>query len=117
MRTLQVTNGDLVISSGDFAMIEGDEEVAQSVRMTMETARGEWFLNLEFGMRREPFESKPYNDEEVRAAIIDAATDDTRIAAVDDLEMTFNNALRTLAVTMQLQKADGDTIAIEEVGI
>lgn len=117
MRTLKVENGDLVISAGEFAMVEGDEELAQSVRMTMETAQGEWFLNVDFGMRRDPFESKPYNEEEIRASIIEAATDDTRISSVEGLSLAFDKFVRTLGVSLQLQKADGQTIIIEEVEI
>lgn len=117
MRTLKVQNGDIVISAGEFAMIDGDEELAQSVRMTIETARGEWFLNEDFGMFRDPFESKPYNEEEIRASIIEAATDDTRIASVENLALVFDQAVRSLAVELVLQKTDGDTITIEEVEI
>lgn len=117
MRTLEIRNGDLVISAGEFAVIEGDQELAQSVRMTMETAREEWFLNEDFGMRREPFETKPYNEEEVRAAIIEAATDDTRITAVDNLTFAFDRPGRFLSVALELQKNDGDTITVEEVRI
>lgn len=109
--------GDIVISAGEFAMIEGDEELAQSVQMTMQTARGEWFLNEDFGMYREPFENKPYNEEEVRASIIEAATDDTRIVSVDTLSLVFDKAMRSLSVDLELQKADGDSITIEEVEI
>lgn len=117
MRTLAITNGDLVISAGDFAMIEGNEEIAQSVRMTMETARGEWFLNPLFGMRREPFENKPYNEEEQRSAIIEAATDDDRIASVENLVFTFDRAARIQNIRLDLLKTNGENVTIEEVGI
>ncbi len=110
-------NGDIVISAGEFAMIQGDEELAHSVQMTMQTARGEWFLNEDFGMYRDPFESKPYNEEEVRASIIEAATDDTRIVSVDNLALVFDKVVRSMSVSLVLQKADGDTITIEEVEI
>lgn len=117
MRTLKVQNGDLVIAAGEFAMVEGDEELAQSVRMTMETAQGEWFLNLDFGMLRDPFENKPYNEEEIRASIIEGATDDPRITSVEELSLVFDKVARTMGVSLQLQKADGRTIEIEEVEI
>lgn len=117
MRTLKIQNGDLVITAGDFMMIEGDEELAQSVRMTMETAQGEWFLNADFGMRREPFENKPYNEEEIRASIIEAATDDTRISSVENLTTTLDRVARSLGVMLELQKVDGETITIEGVEI
>lgn len=117
MRTLELRNGDLVISSGELAMIEGDHELAQSVKLTMETARGEWFLNEDFGMLRDPFEAKPHNEEEIRAALIEAATDDERITAVDDLTVAFDRPGRLLSVSMTLQKSDGDTINVEEVTI
>lgn len=117
MRTLEIYNGDLVISSGDFAMIEGNEEVAQAVKVTMETARGEWFLNPLFGMRREPFENKPYNEEEQRSAIIEAATDDERVASVENLSFAFERAARVEHVRLDLLLTNGENVTIEEEGI
>lgn len=117
MRTLKITNGDLVISAGDFAMIEGDEELAQAVRSTMETARGEWFLDPDFGMMREPFEEKPYNEEEQRSAVIEAATEDDRIASVENLVIAFDRGVRKQMIAFDLIKSDGEVVTIEEVGI
>lgn len=117
MRTLQVTNNDLVIFNGDFQMVEGDAELAQSVRMNIEAARGEWFLDLNYGMDREPMETKPYNEEMVQLSIIEAATSDERIASVENLKMSPNFATRRLAVSMQLVKETGEIIDLEGVEI
>lgn len=117
MRTLKVTNGDLVISNGDFAMIEDDEELAQSVRMNLEAAQGEWFLDLNYGMDREPFETKPFNEEAARLAIIEAATTDERIQAVDQLDLVPDFKTRRLSVTMTLLKTNGEEVQLEGVEI
>lgn len=115
MRTLEVKDGDLVISSGELNMVEGDLEIAQSVRMTMETAQGEWFLNPDFGMDREPLENKIFNEEAVRASIVEAATDDERIESVNDLVFAQDKSNRMLHVSLELQKTDGEAVRIEGV--
>lgn len=118
MRTLQVTAGDLVISNGDFAMISDNEELAQSVRMNIEAAKGEWFLDEEYGMDREPFEEKPFNEEAARLALVEAATADERIEAVAEIEMTPDFKTRRLKVRMELTKLNTDeTIVLEGVEI
>ena len=115
MRTLKVTNGDLVISNGDFAMIQNDEELAQSVRMNLEAAQSEWFLDLNYGMDREPFEEKPFNEEAARLAIIEAATADDRIQAVNELIMTPDFKTRKLKVSLTLIKETGELVQLEGV--
>jgi len=117
MRTLKVTNGDLVISNGDFAMIQEDEELAQSVRMNIEAAQGEWFLDLNYGMDREPFETKPFNEESARLAIVEAATADGRIQAVDRLELVSDFNSRRLSVSMTLIKTNGEEVQLGGVEI
>lgn len=117
MRTLEVYNRDLVIRNGDFNMIEGDDELAQSVRMNIEAAQGEWFLDLNYGMDREPFETKPFNEEAAQLALIEAATADERIASVENIVMTPDFVTRRLKVTMRLIKETGDTLDIEGVEI
>jgi len=117
MRTLEVYNRDLVISNGDFNMIEGDAELAQSVRMNIEAARGEWFLDLNYGMDREPFETKPFNEDAAQLAIIEAATADERIASVENIVLTPDFQTRRLKVTMQLIKDTGDILEVEGVEI
>lgn len=115
MRTLEVYNLDLVIRNGDFNMIEGDDELAQSVRMNLEAAQGEWFLDLNYGMDREPFETKPFNDEAARMAIIEAATADERIASVEDIVLTPDFQTRRLKVTMRLIKDTGEILDVEGI--
>lgn len=117
MRTLKVTNGDLVIGNGNFTMIEDDEELVQSVRMNLEAAQGEWFLDLNYGMDREPFETKPFNEEAVQLAIIEAATTDERIQAVDQLELVPDFKNRRLTVSMKLLKANGEEVVLEGIDI
>ncbi|WP_426353649.1 DUF2634 domain-containing protein [Exiguobacterium sp. R-39] len=115
MRTIKVTNGDIVINNGDFVMIDEDEELAQSVRMNIEAAQGEWFLDLNYGMDRESIETKPYNEEAVQLAIIEAATADERIQSVEDLVLTPDFMTRRLSVSMRLIKQTGEEVALEGI--
>lgn len=115
MRTLELKDGDLVIRGGGLSMVEGDKELEQSVQIEMQTARGEWFLNPLMGMDREPLLGKRLNEEEARAAILEAATADPRIETVENI--TFTRDGRNLLVTLELTKTDGESLLLEEVEV
>lgn len=113
MRTLRIIDGDLVIKDGTFATVEGDNDLTQSVEHTLRTAKGEWFLDEEHGLERDAILGKFLNEEEATDAIIEAVTQDDRIASVEGIAYTFDKATRTIGVTMTLRKADDTTIDVE----
>lgn len=116
MKTLLLDEtGDLVLEQGSFLWIEGDEELAQSVRMILGTAKGEWFLDEEFGLDREPIFVKKFNENEARDSIIEALSVEPRIASVE--EMKFTREGRVLSVDLTLRKQDGETLYVQGVNL
>lgn len=113
MRTLTLENGDLVMQNGTFATISGDAELAQSVENALLTAKGEWFLDEEHGLERDALLGKGFNEGEATDAIIEAVTQDERIASVEDILFTFNRQTRTLTVSMKLRKTEDEVIDLE----
>ena len=41
---------DFRISNGEIALVQGTDNVAQQIRITLRTELGEWFLNTNFGL-------------------------------------------------------------------
>ncbi len=113
MRTLTLENGDLVLSGGSFLYVEGDIELAQSVENVLATAKGEWFLDEDHGLERDAILGKQFNESEATDAIIEAVTQEERIASVEDIRYAFDKVTRTLSVSMQLRKDDGEIIPLE----
>lgn len=108
-------NGDSVMVDGDFVWIEGDEELAQQVAITLKTAKEEWFLDLDEGMDRTPFFSKTFLENEAKDSLIEAVGQVPGIAMAEDI--SFSRSGRVLTVSMTLRKEDGDTLELQEVEI
>lgn len=117
MKNLLLKDGDFLLSKGDVLLVDGDAELAQTLRTELETAKGEWFLDVDMGLDREPFESKPTNEEAIRTALIDVITSHPQIESVETIDLALNKSTRTLLVSFVALKLDGDTIALEEVAL
>ncbi|WP_051291496.1 DUF2634 domain-containing protein [Fictibacillus gelatini] len=113
----KIVDGDIVIENGDIAMIEGDEELAQSVRMLLQTRKGEFFLEEDHGLVFDHILGKDFNLDEARDDIIEAISQEDRIASVE--EIAFNDDLqsRTRTISLTLKKDDGETLSVEGVEI
>ncbi|MGM0806530.1 MAG: DUF2634 domain-containing protein [Bacillota bacterium] len=107
--------GDFVFKQGSFLMVEGDEELAQSVKVILQTAKDEWFLDEDFGLNREPLFSKRTNENEIRDSIIEALIVEPRISAVENI--SFRKENRVLFVDLTLRKQDGEILQVGGVDI
>ncbi|WP_416730311.1 DUF2634 domain-containing protein [Fictibacillus sp. JL2B1089] len=107
--------GDLVFEQGSFLMVKDDEELAQSVRIVLQTALEEWFLNEGFGLNRETFLTKTFNETEARDSIIDALSVEDRISSVEDIK--FSKVGRSLLINLVLIKNDNTSLLIEGVNV
>lgn len=110
MKDLKLQDGDLVFEKGDLVMVEGADELRQTVYIGMQTNQGEWFLNPEVGIRHAAFVGKKSNDEEMRAEIIRGVQQDDRIQTVEDIEITHDMRNRKLIASFRGITAGGDSI-------
>lgn len=102
-----------MFESGTLQTVEGDAELAQSIENILATAKGEWELDEEYGLDRDAILGKTLNESEAADAIIEAVTQDERIASVENIRYSFNKATRTLSVGMTLRKQDETTLELE----
>lgn len=110
MKDLKLKDGDLVFEKGDLVMVEGAEELRQTVYIGMQTNQGEWFLNPEVGIRHAAFVGKKTNDEEMRAEIIRGAMQDERIESVEDITIDRDTRARKALVTFRAVATSGESI-------
>ncbi|MFC5541571.1 DUF2634 domain-containing protein [Ureibacillus suwonensis] len=115
MKTLALKNGDLLFEKGDFEIIEGSEEVAQCIAISLGTNLKEWFLNEEFGLDFSKVLDKS-TDDEARAEVLRVLSKEERIASIDELTISndYKNRKRTIKYTVTL--TDGTTLN-EEVSV
>lgn len=96
-------------------MVSGPEEIAQSCRMAMGTNKGEWFLDLDFGIDFSRITGKGVAEEDVRDELTEGMFQEPRIQTVDNVEVVFDRANRTFTATIAATGVNGDIITVEGV--
>lgn len=111
-------NGDLVLENGEIVMIDGDEELAQSVESILKTRQGELFMDEDFGLNRDNLLGKQADQDAAHDDIVEAISQETRIASADEIVFNDNRSSRTRTVSVTMTKADQTgTISLNDVGI
>ncbi len=110
MKDIKIVDGDIVFEKGDLAIVEGKDELRQTVYIGLQTNRGEWFLNPEIGIRHAAFVGKKPNDEEMRAEIIRGAMQDERIQSVEDIRIERDLKNRKLIASFRAVAVSGESI-------
>lgn len=108
----KLENGDIVIRNGEWIFVEGDEELAQSVKATMQMQRGEFFLEEEAGMRYDNLLGKSSNINEVRDDIIEAVSQEERVRFIVELDISDDERARKRTVTLVIEKENGEQLEI-----
>ena len=117
MKTLLLNEqGDLEFDgSNNLRMVEGKDEIKQSIRLLLGTAQGEWFLNTEHGIDwHEILGQKQPNLMEIRAIIIEGLEQEPRIDEVEEVNVELDD--RTLKVKIYMT-VEGEQVEeeLEEV--
>lgn len=108
-------NGDWVYENGAFVMIEGDEQLAQEARISIQTSKGEWFLDLDAGMDRKPLFAKVFNENNAKNSIIESLMGTSEPLAAE--KIAFAKVDRVRYVDLVLRKEDGELLNVEGVRV
>lgn len=101
---------DIVLDdTGCMVMIGGAETVAQCVRATLETFKGEWFLDTAHGTDYEQIVGDGTGDPET--VLREAIFQETNVRFIDTLEVTKQG--RSIAVNFAGRMKDGTPIYME----
>ncbi len=98
--------GDWVLNE----LVEGDEELIQSLKHLIRTRVGEWFLNDLHGFRRGVVEKKFSDRKEIIQAMHDVLYQEPRVAEVLSVEYEFNRIKRKLSIDFRARTTDGNEI-------
>lgn len=109
--------GDLIIENGDLVMIDGDEEITQSMERRLSTNKNEWFLDLDFGLDYEAIRGKGVTRDRVELAITEAIYQDERIedAALIVNEVDNSSRVSDMKVIARVGDTDIEIDSLEEV--
>lgn len=80
-------NGDIAFENGDLHLIDGVEELQQSMKICTSTNRGEWFLDPEFGFDFFVVLGQNVTDGQIRSEVLQALANEPRIDTIEDLEI------------------------------
>lgn len=113
MKTFKIKDGDLVINkSGNLEMVDGKDEVAQSVEMILTTNEGEWFLNEEFGLDYDTLTSKGQTPKDIKYLIREAVYKDERIEEVVFTKLDIDSSKRHIDVALKLKTDDNQVLEL-----
>ncbi|WP_312118188.1 contractile injection system sheath initiator [Brevibacillus reuszeri] len=114
MQSLKLVNGDIVFDeNGELIMIEGPEEIAQCAESVLGTNKGEWFLNLDLGIKFKAFLGKDLSEEEMREEIRKGLFQEERIQTVEEICFTADYKSRTMDIYFVATTINGDVITRE----
>ena len=115
MKTFKIVDGDLVFDGqGNLVMVEGEDEIAQSIEMVLTTNKGEWFINLEHGLDYKAITGKGRDIEGIKLAITEAILQEERVSEVEKIDL-FLDKDRHLKINVTARLQEGDTLEISEV--
>lgn len=103
-------DGDLVFLGNDLVMIDDPDELAQEVEITLQTNRGEWFLDESRGLNFEAILRKKPNPDELRQEIAATLGQIERINRLESLSVEFDSKTRSVAINLHATGSAGVTI-------
>lgn len=115
MKTFKIVDGDLVFDGqGNLVMVEGEDEIVQSIERILTTNKGEWFLNLEHGLDYQEIQGKGRDIEGIKLAITEAILQEERVSEVEKIDL-FLDKDRHLKINVTARLQGGDTLDLSEV--
>lgn len=114
IKTLNIENNDLVLSSGNLEMITGSEALQILTTNRLKMWLGEWFLaptsGIDWlGLMNQSNAIDPVK--RISAALRDQILSDSRIKKINSMVVEYDRATRKVSATISL-KTDSDTIGV-----
>ena len=100
--TFKMIGGDIAIENGKLILVKGQEELRQNIENRLSVNTGEWFLNLNLGLRYKDIRGKGISDIEIELAIRDCCLQDTRVKDVEIISIKRNPINRTVEIDIKI---------------
>lgn len=112
MKAWALKDGDIQVSDGQIAWIDGREELAQSVRIRMGTRLGEYFFAPDTGLDHDQMMGKQVDEDSIREAVMRCLAEEPRIQSVEELEIDWDERARTVSMRLVMMSADGEEVEL-----
>ncbi|MBN3523481.1 DUF2634 domain-containing protein [Paenibacillus apiarius] len=112
MKAWALNDGDIQVSDGQIAWIDGREELAQSVRIRMGTRLGEYFFAPDMGLDHDQMMGKQVDEDSIREAVMRCLAEEPRIQSVEELEIDWDERARTVSMRLVMMSADGEEVEL-----
>lgn len=112
--TFLMNNGDTVVDN-DLILVGGQEEMRQNLENRLSVNEGEWFLNLELGLKYKDIVGKGVTDKEIEFAVRECVMEDMRIKAVKDFKIIRDSVNRKADINFTIIDGEGNETYLKEV--
>lgn len=112
MRTWALYEGDIRVTDGDIAWIDGREELAQAVRIRLSTRLGEYVLAPDMGLDHERLVGKQVSEDSIREGIMRCIADEPRVQSVEEVVVEWDAHSRTVQAHVWMTSADGEEVEL-----
>ncbi len=108
---LDTATHDIEIQNGDLVILDGIEAIRQDLLIRLQFFAGEWFLDARIGMPyyQRVLGQKP-NESVVRTLFRQAILATPGVVAINDLDVSYDGATRSLAVIFRATTEDGPLV-------
>ena len=109
-------NGKLDLTTGDIQLVDGVDAIAQHCKIRLRTFLGEWFLDRRIGVPYyERILVKNPGSNVVRRILRQVISGTPGIQSLGALELDYDGAARSLAVTFRATTTDDQTLKFSDV--
>jgi len=119
MKALELHHGTKDLSFDghrDLRMVDGLDEIAQALRLRLQTRRGEWFLNTEFGLDYGVILGQKAPDLfRVRSEVARTILEEPRVQEIETLSLQFDERERHLTVDFEVRVENADLLRDEVI--
>lgn len=106
--------GDVIFEDGDFVALDEVEDIKQCLLAIFNTRKGEFFLDIDYGLDYTALEDKRSSDNDIKASLMDAIAQEERITSIESIEIERERKSRQVKIYIEL-KAHEQEIKMEEV--
>lgn len=111
MKSFYLNNeGDLEFDQlNNIKMVDDTEEIKQRNYLSIATNRGEWFLNLNFGIPWVKLLGQKENRDDIRYELMKTLSKDPEIKSIDWIDFDYDYEKRKLKVSFKATLIDNNT--------
>jgi len=108
MMTLKILNGDLVFEDQTLTELEDLNALTQIIQNRLKLWKGEWFGAVDSGVDYfSLFQEKQLLQQKARKAFRDAILADSRIIKINEIDIQYDNATRTMTCEFAAESSEG----------